>query len=106
MLCSPSPCSPREAIEMRTSSFAGPVDYETYGHYAMTPPAEGAVAKPLYRFQGRITADGSSGYLAEPGRYHLYIALACPWAHRSAIVRKLKGLGDVISLSLVDDVRD
>ncbi len=49
-----------------------------------------------------ITADGSSGFPAEAGRYHLYVSLACPWAHRTAILRRLKGLEDVISLSSVE----
>src|SRR5262245_48067535 len=53
-----------------------------------------------------MTADGSSGFRAEPGRYHLYVSYACPWAHRSIIVRKLLGLEDVISLSVVDPIRD
>ncbi|HEY6315202.1 MAG TPA: glutathione S-transferase C-terminal domain-containing protein [Streptosporangiaceae bacterium] len=88
--------------------FASPVDYEAYGQYG---PGRGfeagqAFLRPVYRFQGRITADGSSGYQAEPGRYHLYIAWGCPWAQRTAIVRKLKGLEEVVSLSYVDDVRD
>ncbi|WP_119459191.1 glutathione S-transferase family protein [Rhodospirillaceae bacterium SYSU D60014] len=53
-------------------------------------------------FRNEITADGSSGFKAEPGRYHLYVSLACPWAHRTLIFRKLKRLEDVISLSVVD----
>src|SRR6185436_17549364 len=40
------------------------------------------------------------------GRYHLYVSLACPWAHRSIIVRKLLGLENVISMSVVDPIRD
>jgi len=54
------------------------------------------------QFRDWITADGSSGFKAEPDRYHLYISLACPWAHRTLIFRKLKKLEDVISLSIVD----
>jgi glutathionyl-hydroquinone reductase len=57
-------------------------------------------------FRRWVTADGSSGFPAEPGRYHLYVSLACPWAHRSVIVRRLKGLEDVVSLSVVDPYRD
>ena len=53
-------------------------------------------------FRDWITADGSSGFKAEPGRYHLYVCLACPWAHRTMIFRKLKKLEDVISVSVVD----
>jgi glutathionyl-hydroquinone reductase len=91
-----------------TAAVASPVDFETYGEYSLKAPAraDGSFVRPLYRFTGRITADGSSGYPAEPGRYHLYVSLACPWAHRSVIARKLLGLEDVISLSVVDPVRD
>ena len=53
-----------------------------------------------------MTADGSSDFLAEPGRYHLYVSLACPWAHRTIIFRKLKRLERVVSMSVVDPVRD
>jgi glutathionyl-hydroquinone reductase len=55
-------------------------------------------------FRDRITADGSSGFRAEAGRYHLYVALACPWAHRTLLMREIKGLQDVISLSIVDPI--
>ena len=58
------------------------------------------------RFTDRITADGSSGWKAEPGRYRLVVSLACPWAHRSVIVRRLLGLEDSISLGVVDPIRD
>jgi len=43
-------------------------------------------------FRSWVTSDGSSEYSAEPNRYHLYVSLACPWAHRTVIVRKLKAL--------------
>ena len=88
--------------------YASPVDYDKYGVYGATAlkKENGGWDRGLYPFQGRITADGSSGYPAEPGRYHLYVSHRCPWAHRSAIVRKLKGLEDVVSLSYVDDLRD
>ena len=52
-------------------------------------------------FRSWVTADGSSGFKAEPGRYHLYVSLACPWAHRTLIVRALKRLEDAISVSVV-----
>ena len=58
--------------------------------------------RPAYPFRGRITADGSSGYPAMAGGYHLYISWACPWAHRTAIVRRLLGLQEAISLSAVE----
>ncbi len=58
-------------------------------------------------FRNWVTADGSAGpagtdgFQAEAGRYHLYVSLACPWAHRTIIFRKLKGLEDLISMSVV-----
>jgi glutathionyl-hydroquinone reductase len=94
---------------------ASPVDFGAFGDYGNfrpkrpEPPAgvkPGEFVRAPYPFRGRITADGSSGFAAEPGRYHLYISWACPWAHRSAIVRELLGLQEVISLSAVDPVRD
>ncbi len=51
------------------------------------------------RFRDRITADGSSGFKAESGRYHLYVAHACPWAHRTLIYRALKKLNDAITVA-------
>ena len=50
---------------------------------------------------GRPGPDGGGDFKAEPGRYHLYIAINCPWAHRTLIMRHLKGLEDVVSLSVV-----
>lgn len=52
-------------------------------------------------FRDRISADGSTDFPAEAGRYHLFVSLACPWAHRSLIFRALKGLTDAISVSVV-----
>jgi len=50
-------------------------------------------------FRDRITADGSSGFKAEAGRYHLYVAHGCPWAHRTLIFRALKNLAGAISVA-------
>jgi glutathionyl-hydroquinone reductase len=66
----------------------------------------GGFVRPANVFATRITGDGSSGYLAEPGRYQLYASLADPWAHRALIVRRLLGLERVVGLSLVDPIRD
>src|SRR5258708_1274502 len=52
------------------------------------------------QFRGFITADASSGFKAEAGRYHLYVAHGCPWAHRALIFHALKKLDGVISVSL------
>jgi len=57
-------------------------------------------------FREWITKDGSSGYPAVAGRYHLYVSLACPWATRVAIVRRLLGLENAIGMTVVDPVRD
>jgi putative glutathione S-transferase len=51
------------------------------------------------RFRDRVTADGSSGFEAEPGRYHLYVAHGCPWAHRTLIYRALKKLEGLITVA-------
>jgi putative glutathione S-transferase len=53
-------------------------------------------------FRNHISRDDSSGFPAEENRYHLYISHACPWAHRTMIMRKLKGLEDAISYNVVD----
>lgn len=53
-------------------------------------------------FTGRVSRDESSGFPVEPGRYHLYASLACPWSQRTLIVRRLLGLERVIGLSLTD----
>ena len=57
-------------------------------------------------FREWISNDGSTPYPAEAGRYHLYVSLACPWASRTVIFRKLKGLEDAIGMTVVDPIRD
>src|SRR5690606_41061357 len=60
------------------------------------------------QFRNWVTKDGSpgpegeGGFQAEPGRYHLYVSLACPWAHRTLIFRHLKGLAGMIDVSVVN----
>lgn len=63
--------------------------------------ANGRYVRPGSQFRQWVTADGSSGFPAEAGRYHLYIAISCPWAHRTWIFRKLKHLEQVIPMSIV-----
>lgn len=58
------------------------------------------------QFRDWVTSDGSSGFKSEIDRYHLYVSLACPWAHRTLILRKIKKLEDVISLSVVDPLME
>ena len=68
---------------------------------------KGEFVRAVSSFRNWVTADGSAGpggeagFVAEPDRYHLYISHACPWAHRTMIFRRLKGLDDVISVSVV-----
>jgi len=66
-----------------------------------TKSTGGAFKRQESAFRNWVTADGSSGFKAEPGRYHLYVSLACPWAHRTLIFRRLKKLEDAISISVV-----
>ena len=66
------------------------------------PDAAGRFVRQQTQFRDWITTDGSSGFPAEAGRYHLYVAMACPWAHRTLILRKLKQLDTAVSLSVVD----
>ncbi len=63
--------------------------------------ADGAFERTATSFRGMVSEDRSARHAAEPGRYHLYVSLACPWAHRTLIVRALKGLQQVISVDVV-----
>jgi putative glutathione S-transferase len=88
----------------------------TTGQFAPETGSRGEFTRQGNRFTDRITADSDSSpgqgpdalgrWPVEPGRYRLVVSLACPWAHRSIIVRELLGLTDAISLAVVDPVRD
>ncbi|NTG46469.1 glutathione S-transferase family protein [Agrobacterium rhizogenes] len=73
-----------------------------------TKETKGHFKRAASQFRSWVTADGTpgpsgtGGFKAEAGRYHLYVSLACPWAHRTLIFRKLKKLEDLISVSVVD----
>ena len=67
---------------------------------------EGQFIRQQDAFREWVTADGRSSFPAEPGRYHLYVSWACPWAHRTIIVRRLKRLEEVIGMTVVDPIRD
>jgi glutathionyl-hydroquinone reductase len=59
---------------------------------------DGSFVRPESGFRDHVTRDGSSGFKAEAGRYHLITAPSCPWAHRTVLMRKLKGLEDAIPI--------
>ena len=65
---------------------------------------DGRFVRPDSPFRDWISRDGSTRFPAEAGRYHLYVSLACPWAHRTLVLRKLKGLEEAVSVSVVDPI--
>lgn len=67
---------------------------------------EGEFVRQEDAFRDWVRRDGSTPYRPDPGRYHLYVSLACPWAHRTLIVRRLLGLEAEIGVTVVDPVRD
>ncbi|MFQ5683449.1 MAG: glutathione S-transferase family protein [Candidatus Binatia bacterium] len=75
---------------------------------AIPSDARGAFIREASKFRHWVTEDGSpgpsghGGFKAEPGRYHLFVSPSCPWAHRTIIMRKLKQLEDVVSISIAD----
>lgn len=80
---------------------ADAVDFERHGRYVIRTE-DGPIAK----FRGRICDDGSTPFVAEADRYHLYLVKGCPWAHRASITVHLLGLEGIITQSILDDVRD
>jgi len=82
------------------------VESQLKAEFPQETDPKGAFKRQVSHFRQRVSADGSSGFPAEAGRYHLYVSLACPWAHRTVIARRLKGLEDVIGLTVLDPIRD
>ena len=84
------------------------IDGEWHDQWYDTKSTGGKFKRKDAAFRNWVTADGSAGpsgvggFKAEPGRYHLYISHACPWAHRTMIFRSLKGLEDMIDVTVVD----
>lgn len=62
---------------------------------------DGQFKRQQSQFRNEISKDAGAKFPAEMGRYHLYVSLACPWAHRTLIVRELKGLHEIIPISVV-----
>lgn len=75
-------------------------------HLPSEQSASGEFQRQEDAFREWISNDGSTSYPAAPDRYHLYVSLACPWASRTVILRKLKGLEEAIGLTIVDPFRD
>ena len=77
---------------------------------AQMPERKGEFIRPASVFRNWVTPDGSAGptgragFKAEPGRYHLYVALSCPWASRTLMAHKLKRLTGVVGVSVVEPV--
>ena len=84
------------------------IDGQWHDQWYDTRSTGGRFVRSDSRFRHWVTPDGSpgpsgeGGFPAEAGRYHLYVSLACPWAHRTLIMRALKGLEDSISVSVVN----
>src|SRR5690606_41871450 len=74
--------------------------YDTEGHDGKFQREE-AKLRNWITPSGEPGPTGEGGFAAEPDRYHLYVSLACPWAHRTLIMRALKGLEDMIPVSVV-----
>lgn len=83
------------------------VDGQWHDQWYDTKKTAGRFQRSEAQFRNWVTADGApgpsgrGGFSAEAGRYHLYVSLACPWAHRTLIFRALKGLSDMIGVSVV-----
>ena len=84
------------------------IDGKWHDEWYDTKKTGGRFVRQQSAFRSWVTVDGASGptgdagFAAEPGRYHLYVSLACPWAHRTLILRALKGLEEMISVSVVN----
>ena len=76
------------------------------GQFPEEQSADGEFKRQEDSFRDWIRADGSTAFPPEAGRYHLYVSLACPWAHRTLIVRRLKKLDEAIGVTVVDPIRD
>src|SRR5438445_12846045 len=94
--------------EKRDSSMGLLVDGKWTDRWYDTRITAGRFVRQESRFRNWITLDGSpgptgeGGFKAEPGRYHLYVSLACPWAHRTLVFRALKKLEPIISVSITE----
>ena len=110
----PCPAAPKGHLSVRRDSGAhgkdrmGRLVDGKWDHAARPDPRRRTLSRPETQFRNWVTVDGApgptgeGGFKAEPGRYHLYVSLACPWAHRTLIFRKLKKLTEAIGVSVVE----
>jgi glutathionyl-hydroquinone reductase len=82
------------------------MDSHTQPQFPDEQSEDGQFVRQQDAFRQRVIANGESGFPAAAGRYHLYVSWACPWAHRTIIVRHLKRLDGIIGMTVVDPVRD
>src|ERR1700712_2089446 len=93
--------SSSSVVAVQPVRYASGIDAAAFGeHRSRVRPL------PASTFPGRLSANGYSGHLAEPGRYHLYAGWFCPGSHRATIVLSLLGLTELVSVSYVDGLRD
>ena len=90
--------SDADALQFRNATMKGqfPAEQTESGEFHRQPDV----------FREWISSDGSTPYAAAADRYHLYVSLACPWASRTIIFRKLKGLEEAVGMTIVDPIRD
>jgi len=81
-------------------------DARTTAEFPAESDERGRWVRQESAFRRWVTADGSSEFPAASGRYHLYVSYACPWAHRTIVARRLKGLEEAIGMTVVDPIRD
>ena len=114
--CVAADCVARQSPQMRTSQSAERAPMLVDGRWSgdwqpvQAKDAKGGFVRQTSSFRNWVTPDGrpgptgEGGFAAEAGRYHLYVALICPWASRTLIARRLKGLEGVVSLAVVEPV--
>ena len=82
------------------------MDIHTQPQFPDEQSEDGRFVRQQDAFRRWVSANGESDFPAAEGRYHLYVSWACPWAHRTIIVRHLKRLSEIIGMTVVDPIRD
>lgn len=81
-------------------------DAKSLAQFSAETDGDGRFVRQVSAFRRSVSAEPGAEFPAEAGRYHLYVSYACPWASRTTLYRSLKGLEDVIGMTVVDPVRD